>query len=177
MADDLTRWVALLRGVNVGGGNKVPMAALRELATGLGWRDVRSYIASGNLVFSAPDGRLAEDLGDAMRQQMGVDVPNLVLSGEALRLALASCPYPPDAGKAVHGFFCAAPPVIDATRRDALAVASERLEVRDHVVWMYAPDGFGRSKLAAKIDKVITGTEFTARNLNTIRKLVEMLDG
>ncbi len=171
------RYAALLRGVNVGGGNKVPMAELRALATGLGWTEVQSYIASGNLVFKSEGDDLAATLAKALRDGMGVDVPVQVWSRDQITATLDDCPFPKDAGKTVHGFFCDDDPTIDAQALDGLIAPSEQIEARGRVVWMFAPDGFGRSKLAAKVDKVITGCSFTARNLNTIHKLAEMLDG
>jgi uncharacterized protein (DUF1697 family) len=171
-------WVALLRGVNVGGGNKVPMAQLRALATGLGWREVRTYIASGNLVFRA-DGTaddLAATLRAAMAAQMGVSVPIMILPGAEIRAALAACPFQPDKGSHVHVFFLWSQPTLDTALRDALISPTETLIVEDTRAWFYAPDGIGRSKLAEKLHKVILGTDMTARNLNTLRALVEMLD-
>ena len=171
-------WVALLRGINVGGNNPVPMADLRALCAGLGWADVRSYIASGNLVFRAKG--QADGLADALRQaiaaQLGCDVPIIVLSGAALRAALADCPFDPGAGKHVHGFFLWADPVLDQDALERFRAPSEVLVVQGRVGWLYAPDGIGTSKLAEKFDKVVTGTQMTGRNLNTLRKLVEMLD-
>ncbi len=178
MTAEMTRWVALLRGVNVGGHNKVPMAAFRAMANGFGWQDVQSYIASGNLVFAAA-GRaesLSAQLAQGLREQMNVDVPVLVLSSAAMSTTLQGCPFDRDSGKAVHGFFCTQPPVIDTEVRDRWISATERLAVVGQTVWFNAPEGVGRSKLMARIDKVITGTEFTARNLNTIITLTEMLD-
>ncbi len=171
-------WVALLRGINLGGHNMVPMAALRQLCTGLGWTDVRSYIASGNMVFAA-DGT-ADSLTTALRQnmvaQMGLDVPNLILCEAAMRAALAGCPFDPAAGKHVHGFFLWAEPTVDWAAYENLRASSETLQVLGRVAYLLAPEGIGRSKLVEKLDKVITRTDMTARNLNTLRKLVEMLD-
>ena len=98
------KWVALLRGVNVGGGNKVPMAELRALAEGLGWREARSYIASGNLVFVAEGeaAGLATALRMAMAREMGVDVPVYVLSAAEVARALADCPFAPEKGNLCH---------------------------------------------------------------------------
>lgn len=169
-------WVALLRGVNVGGNNKVPMADLRGLCTDLGWEDVRTYIASGNVVFRAVSGDLAGDLRGAMVAQMGVDVPILILSGDDMRAALAACPYPADSGKAVHAFFCLGTPALNAEMLAELRVPSEDLQLIDQIVWLYAPDGIGRSKLVEKLGKVVTGATLTGRNLNTVHKLVAMLD-
>ena len=174
----MRKWVALLRGVNVGGANRVPMPALRALATDLGWQRVRSHIASGNLVFAAEGtaAGLAEDLRQAMAAQMGVDVAVLVLSGADLRGALSDCPFDPPEGKQVHGFFLFAAPVLDPAALEQWRAPREELVVRGRVGWLYAPDGIGRSKLAERLHKVITGTDMTARNLNTLRALVALLE-
>ncbi|MCX7299944.1 MAG: DUF1697 domain-containing protein [Rhodobacterales bacterium] len=172
-------WVALLRGVNVGGGNKVPMADLRQLAEGLGWTGVRTYVASGNLVFRAEGqaGPMADALRGAMRDGIGVDVPVVVLPGDAVRDALAACPFDPDAGKQVHVMFLFGPITVDEALRDSLRASSETLVVDGTRAWLHTPEGFGTSKLATKIDRVIRGAPMTVRNLNTLRALVEMLDG
>lgn len=169
-------YVALLRGVNVGGNNKVPMADLRALATGLGWQDVRSYIASGNLVFRAGAGDHAAALRAAMVDQMGVDVPVFVIRGDELRAVEASCPFAPDDPRHVHGFFSDAPAVIDHDVVAQYRVPSEEVAQRGNVIWLHTPEGFGTSKLAGKWTRAITG-DVTGRNLRTIRTLVEMLDG
>jgi uncharacterized protein (DUF1697 family) len=172
-------WVALLRGVNVGGGNKVPVADLRRLAGGLGWTGVRTYVASGNLVFRAEGeaATLADVLRAAMRDGIGVDVPVVVLSGDAMREALADCPFDPEAGKQVHVLFLFGPVTVDEVLRDSLCAPSETLVMDGTRAWLHAPEGFGTSKLAAKVDRVIRGAPMTGRNLNTLRALVEMLDG
>lgn len=172
-------WVALLRGVNVGGGNKVPVADLRRLAGGLGWTGLRTYVASGNLVFRAEGeaATLADALRAAMRDGIGVDVPVVVLSGDAMREALAACPFDPEAGKQVHVLFLFGPVTVDEVLRDSLCAPSETLVMDGTRAWLHAPEGFGTSKLAAKVDRVIRGAPMTGRNLNTLRALVEMLDG
>jgi uncharacterized protein (DUF1697 family) len=93
-----------------------------------------------------------------------------------LREALAACPFDPPEGRQVHGFFCWSAPRIDASLYESLRAPTEELAVRGDLLWLYAPDGVGRSKLAEKIGKVAGGTAMTARNLNTIRALAEMLD-
>lgn len=169
-------WVALLRGVNVGGNNKVPMAQLRALAEGLGWENVQSYIASGNLVFETEGSavELASELSAAMQQELGIDVPILVLPGAAIHAALADCPYQPEKPNLVHGFFLWAEPVLDEALLEALRRPSEAFEVRGAMAWLHTPEGFSTSKLADRIDRVL-GVKITARNLNTIGKLASML--
>ncbi|MEJ6477106.1 MAG: DUF1697 domain-containing protein [Octadecabacter sp.] len=176
MSDLDQMYVALLRGVNVGGNNKVPMADLRALAGSLGWQDVRSYIASGNVVFRAGAGDHAGDLHDAMVKQMGVDVSVIVLDSAALRAALAGCPFTPDDLRLVHGFFSAAPVAIDQSVVDTYRAASESIVQQSGVIWLYTPEGFGASKLAGKWTRAVKG-DVTGRNLRTIKALVEMLDG
>lgn len=179
MADDLSRRVALLRGVNVGGGNKVPMAELRAVAEGLGWGEVRSYIASGNLVFTATGENegLAADLMQALAGRVGVAVPILVLDREEFRARLAACPYVQAQGNRVHGIFGWGDFGVDEGLRDSLIAPGEEMTVMGDMAWLHTPEGFGISALAEKLPKVLTGPDRTARNLNTIRKLAEMLDG
>lgn len=173
MSDGSGKWVALLRGVNVGGGNKVPMAQLRSLAEGLGWGGVRSYIASGNLVFEADVADHAALLRAAMVAQMGVDVPVLVLPAQDVVQAFEVCPWGA-AGKLVHVFWCWDAPDVNTALRDDLIGNDEELVVEGRRVWLHAPSGVGRSKLMGKIEKVL-GVQATARNLNTLRKLAEMV--
>lgn len=174
----MAEWVALLRGVNVGGGNKVPMAQLRGLAAGLGWTGVQSYIASGNLVFSAGGEAeaLAVELRAEMARSISVDVPVLVLPADAILAARAECPFQPETGSHVHAFFGWSDMVIDEAAMAALRAPSEAFVLRGRVGWLHAPEGIGRSKMAGVMHKVLPGVEITARNLNTVIRLAEMLD-
>ncbi|AKS46174.1 Uncharacterized conserved protein, DUF1697 family [Octadecabacter temperatus] len=167
------KWVALLRGVNVGGANKVPMAELRALAEGLGWTDVKSYIASGNLVFEANAGDLVGQLRSAMIAQMGVYVAVRVLPAQEILDAENACPWDVK-GNLVHAFFCLEAPVLDETLRDTLITEDEELVIQGKRVWLFAPSGVARSKLMAKMERVL-GVQATARNLNTVRKLAQMV--
>jgi len=174
--DGMTKWVALLRGVNVGG-VKVLMASLRELAEGLGWTEVRTYIASGNLVFSAPG--KADDLSDLLRSalnaNLGLDTPIKVLSASQIQAVLANHPWAPEKGNQSHVVFCWGRPLIDEALYANLKAPEEELCIVDGHVHFHAPAGIGRSKLAEKLGKVIQGSEMTGRNLNTVRTLAEMV--
>lgn len=170
------RVVALLRGMNIGG-NRLPVARLRAVAEELGWRDVRSYLASGNLVATIdadlPPDALARELAGALGAH-GLDVPVLVLTAERLSAVLEDCPFHPDRGKDVHAYFLWSDPVVDTDAMNAFRAESETLEVRGRVAWLHTPEGIGRSRLAEKLHKVVTGTDMTARNLNTVRALVDL---
>ena len=165
-------WTAFLRGVNVGGHRKIPMADLRAICPGT---QVRSYIASGNLIFAA-DGDapgLAATLQARIAAQFGFDVPVLVLSAPALGQLLQACPFAGQAGNQVLGYLCLAPPQCDHAGIDALRAGAEQVAVTDRTVWLHAPGGIGQSKLAAKLEKLI-GVPSTARNLNTLTKVAEL---
>lgn len=107
--------VALLRGINVGGANALPMKKLRGLCDTLGWRDVESYVASGNLVFDAdgnPEAQ-ASALREAIRVARGGDSPVLVLTEATLRHARDDCPFTPEDPRQVHACFLFGAPAPD----------------------------------------------------------------
>ena len=140
---------------------------------------MRSYIASGNLVFSAEGEAetLAAELRVAMVDALGVDVPVLVIAGDVLRQALADCPFDPEDGRHVHGFFLMGEVIVDRELFEELAAEGDALELTPGVAWLWTPGGFGTSKVAERLDRVLKGAAYTGRNLNTVRKLAEMLDG
>lgn len=182
--------VVLLRGINVGRGNQLPMATLREVAEGLGWRDVATYIRSGNLVATAA-GRPADleaALHDALLGATGLDLEVFVLTAaEAVALEEA-CPWPQDEPRQVHAFLFReplGPPAREAVAQavDAAHEAGSRDEavVDGRVLWVRTPDGFGRSALVARLDtpahrRSAAAGEGTARNLATVRRLRAMVE-
>ena len=174
--------VALLRAINVGGRNKVPMAELRALAESLGWSDVGSYIQSGNLVFRAP-GRpaaLAADLQRAVQRAHGFEVPVVVRSAAQWRELVDGNPFPEASRERpswVLLHLSQARPSASAV--DVLAAHAgpdERIErVRD-AIWIDFANGVARSKLTpARIDRA-AGSATTARNWRTVVNLAEMLE-
>lgn len=173
----MTLHVALLRGINVGGGNRLPMADLRQVAEGLGWTSVRTHIASGNLVFDAkgqPDA-LAAALSDALNASAGLTLRIIVQTAAAFRKTLDSCPYQPEDPRHAHVFWLLGRPALDKDLLEALKAQSESLELKSTAAYLHAPDGIGRSALANKIDKVL-GTPTTGRNLRTAKAIAALLD-
>lgn len=167
--------VALLRGINVGGAKKIPMAELRMLCAGLGWRDVQSYIASGNLVFRASGDGLAAALEAAIAARFGFDVPVIVLEADQMRAARDDCPFAPEDDRHVHAAFLFADAAPDRALFDKWKAEGDGFEARGRIAWLHCPGGFGRSKLAERFEK-LAGAPLTARNLATVRKLNDMLD-
>mgnify|MGYP000241747777 FL=1 len=168
--------VALLRGVNVGGATTLPMADLRRIAGDLGWRDVRTYIASGNLVFASEGSAsaCASALAEAIRSETGLDLLVLVETRAAKRSVIETCPFDPEVDRHVHVFFLADTPKPDQEKLKKLRAESEAFEVKGRHAWLHAPQGVGRSKLAARIEDVL-GCRATARNLATVRKIAGLL--
>lgn len=167
-------FVALLRGVNVGG-VRIEMARLRAAAESLGWQKVQTLIASGNLVFTAsgtPEA-LAGALEGAIEAEFGRRVQVLVLTAAEISEAAAGCPFSVASGNQAHCFFCDGPPRIDEARLRLLLAPEEEWQVAGRLIWFHHPGGMGRSALAAGWNQVV-GTLNTGRNLNTLRKLAEM---
>ncbi|MGW1769516.1 DUF1697 domain-containing protein [Streptomyces sp. NPDC002073] len=176
------RYAALLRGINVGGNKKVPMAELRTLLEGLGHQDVVTYLQSGNAVFAAPEqdpAGLARALEQAIEGHFGFSVACLVVDGDYLAAVAADCPYPAAEleGKQLHATFLSEQPA--AGRLDGVdpaRFAPEDYRLGDRVLYLYAPDGLGRSKLAEALARpaLLKGIDTTTRNWNTVAKLVEL---
>ncbi|MFE0701338.1 DUF1697 domain-containing protein [Streptomyces sp. NPDC058872] len=176
-------YAALLRGVNVGGHRKVPMAELRNLAEELGHTDVRTHLQSGNVVFvtdaGADEERLGAALEEAVEDHFGFHVDCLVRDGDYLASVAEQCPFPATelAGKQLHAVYCSGP--VDPERFTAVdreAHLPEEFALGDRVLYLRAPEGLGKSGLAAAIHRpsVLKGLVTTTRNWNTVRKLVEM---
>ncbi|AVZ75995.1 hypothetical protein SLUN_31100 [Streptomyces lunaelactis] len=177
-----TRYAALLRGINVGGHKKVPMAELREVLTELGHRDVATYLQSGNAVFtgdSDDEKALAAALERAIEKRFGFGVDCLVRSGAYLSAVADACPFPAASleGKQLHATFFSEP--VDPERLASIDVSAhlpEECRLGDRVLYLYAPNGIGRSKLAEALAKpsLFKGVVATSRNWNTVVKLVEL---
>lgn len=174
----MKEYIALLRGVNVGGKNKLPMKELVDILESLGYQDVRTYIQSGNVVFSSHTkvGKSQSDeISRAILSKMGFAPKVLLLDRERFQRSIEHNPFPVDNGKVLHFFFFdAAPPKPDIDRLEQLRAGTEKFELAENLMYLYAPDGIGRSKLAASVEKAV-GVSVTARNWNTVEKLRSML--
>lgn len=177
---EMTR-IALLRGINVGGHNRLPMKAFRELLTGLGLTAVKTYIQSGNAVFCCAEGQvatIADDMAAALEQNFGFRPQVQVLSAGQLRDAIDGNPFPEAAAepKNLHLYFLngAASPGASDRARD-LAGPSEHCELREHVFYLWAPGGIARSRLANRVENVL-GVAGTGRNLRSALKILELAD-
>lgn len=172
------KWVALFKGINVGGKNKLPMAELRALAQEIGFGEPKTYIQSGNLVFhcSQDAARIEEMLATAVEERFGFYPFIIIRSVAALAHALEANPFATRVteGKQLHMFFLDEPASkYDEAALRGLAVESEDFALIGDIFYLFAPDGIGRSKLAEKIGRYFP-KRTTARNLNSVKAIWEM---
>ena len=165
----MTSFVALLRAVNVGG-RQLAMADLRSIAAEAGLENPKTYIASGNLLFSSArsESAVARDLENRLKAHMGSDVPVLVRTAAELRHVVTANPFSEEPGAKVAAIFLDKKPPNDAIE-NAKGIADERLALGAREIYVHYPNGMGRSKL--RIPAAIGGT---ARNMNTVAKLAAM---
>ncbi|MFF4116006.1 DUF1697 domain-containing protein [Streptomyces sp. NPDC001714] len=178
----MTTYAALLRGINVGGNKKLPMAELRALMTGLGYDSVQTYLQSGQAAFASAHGdagSLAAELTGAIEERFGFSVDVLVRDHAYLKAVVENCPFPAAelAGRQLHATYFSEP--VTAERYadiDPAVHLPEEFRLGDRVLYLYAPDGLGRSKLAEALSRprVNKGLIATTRNWNTVVKLVEL---
>lgn len=177
----MNRWIAFLRSVNVGGNNKLPMKELRAALEKAGFEEVQTYIQSGNIVFtSAHDS--GTEAGNAVtaliEQHFGFAPRCHMLSAADLQKAIDANPFTGKGlndPKSVHFYFLAEAPGhrADLDAIYDLKAKSERTELIEDVFYLFAPDGIGRSKLAAKIEKWIP-VPMTARNMRSVYRVAAL---
>ena len=165
-------FIALLRAINVGGTGKLPMGDLRSLCEKAGFRNVRSYIASGNVV-AERDGLEAEakaaleaELGAYAGKPVGV----IVRTGAEMSKVVANNPFPDRAGNTTVAIFLDLAPPRDALK-DIKGQANEELRLGAREIYVHYPDGIGRSKL-----RISAAGDGTARNMNSVTKLAAMAE-
>ena len=184
--------VALLRGINLGGHKKVPMADLREVVASLGHADVATYIQSGNVVFStgqSDTAALAAALEESIATTLGVRARVVALSREELAEVVRDNPYAGEPNpKAVHAILLSGQPgpdlvkgVAEAQEQVARQGSRDTAQVLGRTIYLHTPDGFGRSDLAATLTRQgragASGLAATARNWATVCKLLAMCGG
>jgi uncharacterized protein (DUF1697 family) len=173
-------WIALLRGINVGGKNILPMAKLIQILESLDCTEIRTYIQSGNVVFRSKHSKatvLAKKIEAAIKAQQGFECSVLLLTDAELRLAIESNPFADATSEpqTLHFFFLEqACPSLNVQALDSVQSPTEKYHLTARVLYLHAPDGVGRSKLAAKAEKIL-GVVTTARNFRTVQKLQSML--
>ena len=174
----MARYVAFLRGINLGSTNKISMPELRKLAENLGYTDVATYINSGNLVFSSPKkaASLEREISTAISERLGTSTDVAVRTPAQLRRILDDNPYPDGNPSQVTVAFLTKPaPPASREKVAAIATDAEPFTFAGSEVYVHYSNGLGRSKLAEKFSSVI-GVSATVRNINTVAKVLELAE-
>lgn len=172
-------WIVLLRGINVGGHNRLPMASLSQILESVGCQQVKTYIQSGNVVFKADVKsvtRFGEEIGRAIEEEHGFCPAIQLITVDELRQAIASNPYPQATSepKTLHLSLLERSPakeLISAAK--TLLSETESFTIIGNLLYLHAPNGIGRSKFAAGIEKALQ-VKMTGRNWRTVMKLEEL---
>src|SRR5262245_60577819 len=174
-------YIALFRGINVGGKNVLPMKELVAILDALGAQKVKTYIQSGNAVFAGPkkdSSRLSIMISSEIKKHRGFEPHVLIIELEDLDKAIRNNPFPEavtDPQTLHAGFLAFAPKKPDLKALDLLRSGAERFQLIDKVFYLHAPAGVGRSKLAANAEKLL-GAPMTDRNWRTVCKIREMVE-
>lgn len=177
-----TTHVALLRGINVGGRNRLAMDALVELFRALGCDEVRTYIQSGNVVFRATQARaasLADELARSIEREHGLTVPVVLRTARELADVARANPFLGAGGATpeefLHvAFLAEAPGARALATLDPRRSPPDRFDVRGREIYLSCPNGMARTKLTNAYFDARLATTSTLRNWRTVRQLVEL---
>jgi uncharacterized protein (DUF1697 family) len=166
----MTRYIALLRAVNVGGTGKLPMTELKSMCSAAGFARVETYIASGNVVFESKAGpssvkaELETRLHDYFGKPMGV----IVRTAAEMTAVLKANPFPEAEPRHTYAIFLDKPPPRD-TLDHVVGQSTEEIRLGEREIFVHYQEGMGRSKL-----RIPAAAPGTARNMNTVAKLAEI---
>ncbi len=171
-------YLALLRGINVGGKNKLPMKDLVKLFEDAGCLDVRTYIQSGNIIFQATRSivqGLPERITKSIEQHAGHQIPVVLRTAEELATTIRKNPFP-SAEKTLHVYFLASQPAAtDVAALNPDRSPPDTFLVRERDIYVQLPNGMARTKLTNAYFDARLSTTSTARNWNTVLKLHELM--
>jgi uncharacterized protein (DUF1697 family) len=175
----LRKYISLLRGINVSGQKKIKMADLKALYGTLGFTDVLTYIQSGNVIFNSDlvdKSELTAKLEEAILAHYGFHVPVQICTLNDLNDVLSKLPFKninvdEDGAKVYISFLSEKPSTENVPALQTYVVEPEKLVVKDQTVYLYCPNGYGRTKLSNTFIEKKLGVAATTRNLRTARKL------
>lgn len=177
----MVTFVSVLRAINLGAHNKIAMSDLRDMLAKLGFKDARTLLLSGNVVFrggAMSSRRLEQQLEAASTRHLGVTTDYFVRSAKEWQEIIKANPFPKEAktdpARLVMMCLRDAPPRAAVTALQAAIKGPEVVKARGREAYFFYPDGIGRSKLTIKLIEQSLGTRGTARNWNTVLKIAEL---
>ncbi len=172
----MTTRIVLVRGINVGGHNRLPMADLRDVLSELGCRDVQTYLQSGNAVVTAGPKNLAPRIEDALRQRLALDIRVIVITAAELRAITQANPFPErdPTPKKLHVTFFDAPLDPAKIKEIGTTHGDDEVAIGNRVLYLSYSDMSHNSPLTAALRRI--GGVSTARNWTTVTKLIDLAD-
>jgi uncharacterized protein (DUF1697 family) len=177
----MNTYIAFLRGINVGGNNSLTMKDLIAILEGCGASKIKTYIQSGNAVFQSAEknfSQLSKDLAAEIKRRHGFEPYIYIRNIDTIKKAIAQNPFPEavaEPGSLHLGFLASMPNNPGLEKLSNLKKESEQFHLGDGVFYLHAPEGIGRSKLAAGTEKLL-GVPMTVRNWRTVCKVMDMLE-
>ncbi|MEW2921215.1 DUF1697 domain-containing protein [Muricauda sp. ANG21] len=172
-------FIALLRGINVGGQKKIKMAELRETLTRTGLENVQTYIQSGNVIFESSEGNLKSlenSVREAILKNFGFEVPTLVISGNDIKEILKANPFADkvEENKLYYVLLKKAPAKDLVAQFEELNYPNEDFHSTEKCVYLMCKKGYGNAKLNNNLIEQKLKVEATTRNHKTMQKLLEL---
>jgi len=174
-------YISMLRGINVGGHNRIKMTALRELFEALGLEQVQTYIQSGNVVFTAgkmPPLRVSKKIEERIAKDFGFRVPVVTRTSAEMGGVIESNPFLKTKGidptKLHVTFLSEAPDPAALNKLEPLAAKPDQFQSKGNEIYLYCPNGYSNTKLTNSAIERILAAPATTRNWNTVNKLYEM---
>jgi uncharacterized protein (DUF1697 family) len=177
------RYVALLRGVNVGKHRKLSMADLRELLCSLGYLDVSTYLQSGNALFTSPDRdpeAMEKEIEQGIERAFGLDVAVLIRTPDELASVVAANPFPHALARPVQfyvSFLSVQPDPATLSSLNPQQFEPDEFQVGDRAIYLWYPNGVHGSKLSNAFWERRFDLTATSRNWNTVTKLLALATG
>lgn len=173
--------ISMLRGINVSGHNLIRMDALRELYASLKFENARTYVQSGNVVFATRERdlqKMARRIEDAIEVRFACRPDVILRTVDEMRTVIARNPFPEDfhPSKLIVNFLASEPEKAAREKIRAIQVGPERLHLDGRELYLYYPEGMGRSKLTPAVIEKAVKVRGTGRNWNSVRKLLEMAE-
>jgi uncharacterized protein (DUF1697 family) len=178
------KYISILRGINVSGRNIIKMDALRKLYEELGFHSVVTYVQSGNVLFTTKNAefhKLAQTISMKIKKEFGFEVPVIVITPDILKSVIDKNPFSKDAQKEpsfFHVTFLASKPLsFDKNLIESKKMAEEAILISGEIVYLYCPNGYGKTKLSnAWLESQLQCTA-TTRNWKTVNELYKLAVG
>ncbi|SFD36860.1 Uncharacterized conserved protein, DUF1697 family [Algibacter lectus] len=171
-------YIALLRGINVGGKNKILMAELRDLLLNMGLKHVQTYIQSGNIIFNSEEGNASElefQITEAIKKRFELSVPVLVITSDALNTIFNTCPFSEEKKQKSYFSLLYTAPEIDLVNEVlSMKFENEEINILANCVYFYSSIGYGKTKYNNNFFERKLKITATARNYKTMAKLLEL---